>query len=258
MSAAHGMHLTGVLGDRGSAVHRLDPRAKVVGLLAVTLVAVSAPLAAWPAWVACALVLAAVAATARVPPREALRRSRAPLALVVALALTVPFVRAGGRQLELGPVTVHEAGLAVLAAVAAKAAIGTLSAVLLMATTSLPDVLAALERMRVPRLLVAIAGLTYRYGFLLADEAARMRAALAARNWRPRHPAAAGAAGRVAGALFLRAHARAERVHLAMLARGYDGTLPAAAGRALNRADLAFAAVLPALLVSVRVAAGAA
>jgi cobalt/nickel transport system permease protein len=258
MSGAHGLHLTGVAGNRGSPVHRLDARAKIVGLLSVTFVAVSAPLAAWPAWAACALALAGVAAAGRVPPRELLRRCRAPLALVLALAVTVPFVRGGGWRLDLGPVAVHEAGLAVLAGVAAKAAIGTLSAVLLMATTSLPDVLAALERMRVPRLLVTIAGLTYRYLFLLSEEAARMRAALAARNWRPRNPAAAGAAGRVAAALFLRAHARAERVHLAMLARGFDGTPPAAAARPLGLWDLAFAALLPALLVSVRLAAGAA
>ena len=34
-----------------------------------------------------------------------------------------------------------------------------------------------------------------------------------------------------AGTLFVRSYERGERVYLAMLARGYDGTMPALAGR---------------------------
>jgi cobalt/nickel transport system permease protein len=256
MSGAHGLQPTGVTGDRASAVHRLDPRAKVIGLVAVTLVAVSTPLGAWPAWGACAAVLVAVAALARVGPAEIARRARTPLLLVLAVGITLPFVRTGGRTWDVAFLTLHERGLDVFATVAAKASIGTLSAVLLMATTSLPDVLSALERLRVPRLFVLIAGLTYRYLFVLMGEAARMKAALAARNWRPRSAAHAGAAGRVAGALFLRAHARGERVHLAMVARGYSGTMPAPAAMPLARPDVLFLALVLGTIVAARLLAG--
>ena len=47
MSAA-ALHAAGVAGDPASPVHRLDPRAKLLGLTGVTIVAVSAPLRAWP------------------------------------------------------------------------------------------------------------------------------------------------------------------------------------------------------------------
>ena len=256
MSATHSLRLTGVTGHLGGPVHRLDPRAKVIGLVAVTLVAVSTPLGAWPVWLACAAALVAVAALARVSPREIARRARAPLLLVLAVGITLPFVRTGGRAWDAGFLTLHERGVEAFATVAARAGIGTLSAVLLMATTSLPEVLGALERLRVPRLFVLIAGLTYRYLFVLTGEAARMKAALAARNWRPRSAAHAGAAGRVAGSLFLRAHARGERVHLAMLARGYDGTMPVPAPVPLARADLLFLALVPGTIVAVRLLAG--
>ncbi len=53
-----------------------------------------------------------------------------------------------------------------------------------------------------------------------------MRAALAARGYRPRHALQAAAIGRVATALFLRTYERGERVYLAMLARGYAGATP--------------------------------
>ena len=48
------LHSVGVAGDPHSPIHRLDPRAKLIGLGGVTLVAVSTPLSAWPAYVACA------------------------------------------------------------------------------------------------------------------------------------------------------------------------------------------------------------
>jgi amino acid transporter len=84
----------------------------------------------------------------------------------------------------------------------------------------------------------------YRYLFVIADETRRMRAALAARGHRPRHLLQAAATGRLATALFLRAHARAERVHTAMAARGWSGVPLAPAGAALRRADVAFVAAL--------------
>jgi len=139
--------------------------------------------------------------------------------------------------------------------VSAKAFIGTISAVLLGATTSFPDVLHALERLRAPRLLVLIAAFMHRYLFVVAAEVSRMRAALAARGYRPRHALHAGALGRAATALFLRTHARAERVHLAMLARGSGSAMPRLDVLALARRDVVFVAALAAALLPTRLLA---
>ena len=164
---SHSLELTGPAGNPASKIHRLDPRAKILGLLADTLVAVSTPLEAWPVFAGCAAVLAAVAIAARVPAREIWKRARVVLPLVLVVALFVPFVRRGGEAYELGPLTVHEAGLGTLAAVAIKATLGTVSAVLLGATTSFPSVLRGLEALRVPRLLVLIGAFMYRYLFVI-------------------------------------------------------------------------------------------
>jgi cobalt/nickel transport system permease protein len=247
------LELTGIAGDPGSPAHRLDPRAKLLGLLGVTLVAVTTPLARWPVFVACAAVLLAYAAVARVPARELWRRVRVVLPLVLFVALFLPFGRPGGRAFELGPVTLHEAGLAILAAVAVKAAIGTLSAALLGATTTFPDVLRGLEALRVPRTLVLIAGFMYRYLFVIVEEVGRMRSALVSRGYRPRHALQAGPMGRVATAMFLRTYGRGERVHLAMLARGYRGAMPQLVPLALRRADVLFVALVVLALVPLRI-----
>ena len=249
-----GLNHTGVAGDLHSPIHRLDPRAKLIGFAGVTLVAVSTPLGAWPAYAACAGTLIVVAALARVSPHTIWSRVRVVLPLVLFVAVFVPFVREGD-PVELGPVTVSEEGLATFATVSAKAILGTCSAVLLGATTSFPDVLHALERLRAPRLLVLIAAFMYRYLFVIVDEVSRMRAALAARGYAPRHALQAAAIGRVATALFLRTYERAERVHLAMVARGWSQTMPRLNVLTYTRADAVFLTALAATLLSVRVIA---
>ena len=235
------MDLTGTAGDPASRIHRLDPRAKIIALLGITVVAVSTPLEHWPVYVACAAALAACAALARVRPADIWHRVRIVLPLVLLTAVLLPLARSDG--------------LAIFAEVAAKALIGTTSAALLAATTPFTAVLRGLEALRVPRLLVQIAAFMYRYLFVIAAELGRMRSALLARGYRPRHPFHAAPAGRVASALFLRTYGRGERVYQAMLARGYRGTMPYATPLAFGRADALFVAAVVLAVVPVRLVA---
>jgi cobalt/nickel transport system permease protein len=227
---------SGVAGDPRSPVHRLDPRAKLLGLLAVTIVAVSTPLHRWPVLAACAAALALVAAIARVPVGVLWRRGRIVLLPVALVALATLL---GGRPEVAGDV-------------AAKASVGVLAAVLLGATTHFPALLRGLEALRLPRLLVLIAGLMYRYLFVVTAEAARMRQALASRAYRPRTALHAAPLGRAAGALFLRSYLRGERVHLAMLSRGFGGRMRALEPLRLTAADVGFVALILAALVPLR------
>ena len=223
----------GPAGDTSSRVHALDPRAKLLGFLTVTCVAVSAPPGTWSVYAGCALALVALAVAARVPPATVWRRARLVLAPVALVALVAPH-----NGLE----------------VAAKGTIGTVSAVLLASTTSYPDVLRALAALRVPRAFTLIAATSYRYLFVVAEEAARMRAALASRGYKPRTALGAAATGRLAAALFLRSHGRGERVHLAMAARGYVGTMPEAEPLAFRAADALFVTTVAAALLALRLA----
>ena len=252
MSGAHA-HAGGPAGDLASPVHRLDPRAKILGFLAVTVIAVSTPIAAWPVWAACAAVLLSVAVVARVPARVVWTRARVVLPLVVFVAAFMPFLRGGEVVATLGPLDITREGLAVLGTVAAKAAIGTVSAVLLGATTSVPAIIRGLEAMRTPRLLTLIAALMYRYLFVIGEELRRMRAALAARAYRPRHLLQVAALGRMTTALFLRTFSRGERIHLAMLARGYSGQMPRLDPLRLARADGLFVGAIVLVLLPLRV-----
>ena len=98
----HSLELTGLAGDPASPVHRLDPRAKILGLVAVTLVAVSTPLEAWPVFGACALVLACVATAGRVSGRDIWRRVRLCFHIVLLAALSCPSCGAGAERTTSG------------------------------------------------------------------------------------------------------------------------------------------------------------
>jgi cobalt/nickel transport system permease protein len=96
----------------------------------------------------------------------------------------------------------------------------------LVATTAVPELLTGLERLRVPRVFVAVAGAMVRYADVITDDMRRMRVARLARGHDPRWLWQARAVAAGAGALFVRSYERGERVYLAMQARGFDGRLP--------------------------------
>ena len=106
---------------------------------------------------------------------------------------------------------------------------------MLASTTSVPHVLQGMERLRVPRQLVAITGFMVRYGDLIGDELHRMRIARESRGASASRLGHARAVATSAGALFVRSYERGERVYLAMASRGYVGSMPVRGGTATAR-----------------------
>ena len=227
---------------------RLDPRGKLVVTVAFVAAVASvgrlevgrlAPLAIFP------LVLVPLG---DVPWRPLLYRLAlaAPLALGVA-AFEPLLDRAPA--LALGDVTVSRGAVA-MAVVLAKFLISLGAALLLVATTGFDDVCAAMGRLGVPRVVVGQLSLTYRYLFVLGGEAARMVRAHDLRAPARRHPSFRSA-GPLLGNLLVRAMARAERVHAAMRARGFDGRFPSRRPFRLRAVDGVFlGATLAALAVT--------
>ena len=122
--------------------------------------------------------------------------------------------------------SVSEPGLWAAGALLVKGSLGVLAALTLAATTEPQDVLAGLRRLRMPDLIVQIMGFMLRYLDVVTAEMGRMTTAMRSRGCDPRSPRHWPVLARSLGALFIRSYERGERVHLAMLARGYDGTMP--------------------------------
>jgi cobalt/nickel transport system permease protein len=205
-------------------VHRAPAHLKLVTLVAFMLVVVATPREWYPAFLAYAVLLLGVVALSRVPVPYLARRMLVETPFVL-FALAIPFIAEGPRVTVLG-LPVSEPGLWAAAALLVKGTIGVLAALTLAATTEPQDVLAGLRRLRLPELIVQIMGFMLRYLDVVTAELGRMLTAMRSRGCDPRSPRHWPVLARSLGALFIRSYERGERVHLAMLARGYDGTMP--------------------------------
>jgi cobalt/nickel transport system permease protein len=132
--------------------------------------------------------------------------------------------------------SVSEPGLWAAGALVAKGSLGVLASLTLAATTDPQAVLAGLTRLRMPDLIVQIMGFMLRYLDVVTAEMGRMLTSMRSRGCDPRSPRHWPVLARSLGALFIRSYERGERVHLAMLARGYDGTLPSFSPRVASGA----------------------
>ena len=219
MGAPHGhrLHFHG-----HSLLHRAPAHLKVAGLVGFMLVVVATPLAWVPAFVAYAVLLGVLVALSGVPVAYLARR-RVIETPVLVFAAVLPLVATGPRVEVLG-LSLSEPGLVAAAGLVTKATLGVLGSLLLAATTDPRDLLAGLERLGVPAQLVQIMGFMVRYLDVVTDELVRMKTARESRGFTASNPRHWPVLGRSAGALFIRSFERGERVHLAMIARGYDGS----------------------------------
>lgn len=249
MSGGGHSHLLYRHGD--SAVHGLPAHVKIVALVAFVLVVVATPRDHYAAFAGYALLLVAVAAAARVPARFVLPRMVVELPFVV-FALLLPLISTGERVTLLG-VALSQDGLLAGWNILAKGTLGVVASILLAATTDVRALLLGLQRLRLPSILVEIASFMVRYGEVIVSDMQRMRIARESRAFEGRHLGHLRVVTQSAGALFIRSYERGERVHLAMLSRGYAGAMPLVdpapvgrsawlAGIALPMAALAIAA----------------
>lgn len=250
---AHALHVHG-----HSRIHRLPAEVKIVAAVTSVLAVAVTPREAFWAFGLHAAAIVGVIAIAGLRARFVLTRMAVILPFLVAAAL-LPFVASGDRLEVLGvPLAVE--GLWGTWSVTARASIGVATSITLAATTEVPRLLRGLERLRVPAVLTQIATFMVRYIEVVSSELGRQRRAMTARGYDPRwlwqvRPIAASA-----GALFVRSFERGERVHAAMLARGYDGSMPPPPGdvpatrRAWGQASLLPAASWSVALVALVVA----
>ena len=220
---------------RNSLIHRLDPRIKLIFTIVFILTNALVPTSAWPIYIFLFALILSIELFSELGVGYVLKRSSLALPFVLAalpLILTVP-----GQplfSLSFGSLTLHATfpGLVRFTSITLKSWISVQAAIVLASSTSFPDLLVAMRALHVPRLMVSIFGLMWRYLFVLVDEASRLMRARVARSgqsdklgaktggslsWRAR------VTGGMAGSLFLRAFERSDRIYMAMVSRGYDG-----------------------------------
>lgn len=243
-----------------SRLHDLDPRIKVLVTVIFILSNALLPDGSWAAFALAWLVLLIANDLSNLGLGFTFRRSfvALPFALVAVSAIFSP----QGKPLavwDLGFFTLipTDLGLIRFGSILLRSWLSVQMAILLVATTEFPDLIHALEHLKLPRTLTTVIAFLFRYLFVLSNEVYRML--------RARESRSAGAAGRkrggsllwrakvtgsMAGQLFLRSYERSDRIYQAMISRGYAGHLRTLNPHTLERKDwLIFSLAVLAILV---------
>jgi len=237
-----------------SPLHRLDARAKLLAALAFTAAAVSEPRHEVAGLLAYLVPPLGAILLAGIPAGFLFKRLLAISPFLLAVAAVNPLFETRPVEVAAGPWTwTVRAGWVTAASLLLKFLASALALLVLATTTRLSRVAGAMSSLGLPRILAMQVTILYRYLFLVIDEFERRHRAAEARTVGALGLAArARLSGSQLAGLFSRSLERAERVSLAMAARGFDGTLPRAPGERLRIADAAFLALALALAAGLR------
>lgn len=203
-----------------TGVHRLDARAKVLVTLVFILAVVSLGKYELASLFPFFLYPAVVMALADLPARYIARK----VVVVLPFALMVGMFNPLFDQavlIRLGPLGIS-GGWISFASILVRATLTVGAALILVGITGFPAICQALDQLGMPRIFTVQLLFLYRYLFVLTEEGGRTARA---REFRAFGKKGLGlrSYGSLLSHLLLRTWLRAERIHLAMLARGFTG-----------------------------------
>ncbi|MFO7600471.1 MAG: cobalt ECF transporter T component CbiQ [Candidatus Desulfacyla sp.] len=205
-----------------SPLQRLDPRSRILMATAFAfVVALSDRFSALFLGLVVSIVLIGISG---LPVRDLAKRLMLVNGFILFLWVVVPVTFPGTPLFHLGPLTATWEGVLVSARITIKCNAILLAFIALVAVSPVATLGAALARMRVPEKIVLLLLMSYRYIFVMETEYHRLARSAAVRGFRPStsvHTYRTFAY--LIGMLFIRAQARAERVYMAMLCRGFSG-----------------------------------
>jgi cobalt/nickel transport system permease protein len=233
------------IGD--SMIQRLDPRIRLG--LAVLYSFVVALAYQFPVLIGALIVSALLIAISRVSLKEVLNKMVIVNALILLLWLVLPLTFNGKLLTRIGPFAVYLPGVILAAQITLKSNAILLAFIALVSTMSLATLGHTLHRLKVPTKMVYLLLMTYRYIFVIEQEYQRLIRAAKMRGFQPGTNANTYRTyAYVIGMLFVRAAARAERVHQAMLCRGFKGKFYSLQEFQINSASWAFAVMMTAII----------
>jgi cobalt/nickel transport system permease protein len=229
-----------------SPLHRLDPRTKLLLFFSAVVIVASEPsgeVAPFPYYYA---AVGALALVARVPASRLAKRclAAAPF-LLMAAALPWTAAMLGDATSGLDPALFG-------ASVLLRGFAAIILLVLLTSTSAFHRLLWGLRKLRIPEALSQIVTLMYRQLFILADEWRRAGQARDCRSAGRLNLSPLSVYGKQLGVIFLRSWDRADRVHAAMLVRGFDGRLPLSEPSRVAKTDLAALGLTLAVFLFIR------
>ena len=223
--------------QRDSFLHRLDPRVKIIVVFFFSVLAAVANrfTVLWLA-LGFSVVVVLISST---PIRQILRRLVPVNLFILFLWLFLPFTVKGEPLFSLGPFVGSHEGVVYAARITIKSNAIVIVLIALVASTPILTLGHAMHDLRVPKKLVHLFFFTLRYIHVIHREYIRLVQAMKIRGFRPTtnmHTYKTFAY--LVGMLLVRSCDRAQRVHNAMLCRGFRGRLYSLSQFSLRTADI--------------------
>ena len=207
-----------------TVLHRLDPRSKIISASLFALVCALAD--RWPVLLAALAASLILVALGRLDIKIVLVRLAIVNTFVFFLWVFLPFSQGGREVFHLGPLTAGTDGIYLALAITIKSNAIILAIMALLGTSTFNSLVHALRHLKMPDKLVHLFFFTFRYFQVIHQEYTRLRAAMKVRCFRPGNNLHTyRSMAYLVGMLLVKSSDRAERVHQAMLCRGYQGKL---------------------------------
>lgn len=228
------------MGQNGVTLHKFDARVKLlIGLIfAVTIVTLKTITLLT---VAFSLSLGALL-LARVTIRQAFLRLMPVLSFLIPVMLILPLTTPGHEVMSVGMFSVTIEGIIQGSIISLR-----MVSILFIFTSVINSIgrqslLATLLQLKVPGIFIQVAEFALRYIEVLAQESKSMLIARRSRAYQKSRFFTLKdlqEIGNLIGMLFIRSYARAERIYIAMLSRGYSAEMVSNAEAPLKPADIA-------------------
>jgi cobalt/nickel transport system permease protein len=205
-----------------SFLHRLDPRIKIcITLPYAFVIALSNRI---PVSLTALIVALALLAAAGISARQVLKNLTMLLVFIALLWITMPLSIPGRTLFSAGPLSVSFEGVQRALSISIKSLSIVLLVIILLGTSTVFALVHGLSHLGLPKKLLYLTFLSYRYVHVVQHEYGRLRDAMKMRGFRPgTNLHTYRTYGHLIGMLLIRCYERSERIHQAMLCRGFHG-----------------------------------
>ncbi len=218
--------------DRLNIWNQLAVHTRLLWIILLVFAIALTPNGRWLTWLIYGIATLPILYWSQVNLKQLAQRMAIELAFANVTLLGTLFRQGGEVLWQWHWLQISTNGLSVLGSVSIKAFLSLLLLNILTLSTSIPLLLQALVTLKMPPLLVSIMASMYRYVGVLSQEFQSMRLAAQSRNFAPKNlyaphrrdrPWQRQVLGNMLGMLFIRTYNRGDRIHQAMMARGYQG-----------------------------------
>lgn len=207
-----------------SPLHLLEPRTKLLSFIAMIIAVLCIPASGGILFFVYFFATAILMGISQVPLSFIIGRAFVMLPFIVLASLAAPWK-----------------GLPGIASLFIRAILCLMLLILLTNTTRFAELLRGMKKLGCPQILVMNLSFLYRYLFVLTEEAQRMKQARDCRRvGRAHFKEELKILSSMLGTLLIRSFERAERMHSAMLSRGFSGEFQVVSPRRFSWRDLVF------------------